>query len=110
MDQHDPDDFDAMSNSFCLSRPSFSASTKASPTAIIDTPKIMLLQIFAACPALASPQCTILPAIGCSTGSASAKASCDPPAIKVSVPAAAPAVPPDTGASTDSNPCSDAIA
>src|ERR1700687_3440711 len=49
-----------MSKSFCLSRPSFSASTKASETAIIEMPRIMLLQIFAACPAPAPPACTIV--------------------------------------------------
>src|SRR5690606_35448459 len=89
---------------------SFSASTKASPTAIIEMPRIMLLQILAACPAPASPQCTTLPDIGCSAGSASANASAEPPAMKVSVPATAPAVPPDTGASTDNSPLAAALA
>ena len=51
-----------------------------------------------------------MPAIGFSTGSALANASGVPPAMKVSVPAAAPAVPPDTGASIDSRPCLAAIA
>ena len=35
-----------MSNNFCASRPSFSASRNASATTIIDAPRIMLLQIF----------------------------------------------------------------
>ena len=39
-----------MSNSFCASRPSFSASRNASDTTIIEAPRIMLLQIFAAWP------------------------------------------------------------
>ena len=46
----------------------------------------------------------------CRTGSALAKASFEPPAMKVSVPAAAPPVPPETGASIDSRPCLPAIA
>ncbi len=65
----------------------------------------MLLQIFAACPAPSSPQWTMRPAIGFRIGSAAAKASSEPPAMKVSVPAAAPPVPPETGASIDSSPC-----
>ena len=69
----------------------------------------MLLQIFAAWPAPASPQWTMRPAIGLRIGSALAKASALPPAMKVSVPAAAPPVPPETGASIDSRPCLPAI-
>ena len=43
--------------------------------AIIEMPRIMLLQIFAAWPAPASPQWTMRPAIGLRMGSALAKAS-----------------------------------
>ena len=51
-----PDEVDATSYSAWCESPSFSASTKASPTPIIEMPRIMLLQIFAAWPAPASPQ------------------------------------------------------
>ena len=44
------------------------------------------------------------------SGRAAAKASGVPPAMKVSVPAAAPAVPPDTGASTARRPAAVASA
>ena len=44
------------SNSFCLSSPSFSASTKASPMAICCTASTMLLHTLAACPAPVPPQ------------------------------------------------------
>src|SRR6186997_2068206 len=54
-----------MSNSFCLSSPSFSASRKASDTAIIEMPRIMLLQIFAACPLPGPPACTMVLPICC---------------------------------------------
>src|SRR3982075_4334865 len=59
-----------MSKSFCASRPSFSASRKASQTTIIDAPRIMLLQIFAAWPLPAPPACTIVLPIFSSTGRA----------------------------------------
>ena len=49
-----------MSNSFWASSPSFSASTKASDTAIIEMPRIMLLQIFAAWPVPAPPAWTMV--------------------------------------------------
>src|ERR1700751_1873044 len=44
------------SNSDCADRPSFSASTKASPTAICCTASTMLLHTLAAWPAPAPPQ------------------------------------------------------
>jgi hypothetical protein len=49
-----------MSKSFCASRPSFSASTKASEVAIIEMPRIMLLQIFAAWPLPGPPAWTMV--------------------------------------------------
>src|SRR5262249_48857689 len=83
-----------MSNSFCLSSPSFSASTKASDTAIIETPRIMLLQIFAACPLPAPPACTMVLPIFSRIESARSNARSGPPTMKLSVPAAAPPTPP----------------
>src|ERR1700733_8287538 len=44
------------SKSDCADRPSFSASTNASPTAICCTASTMLLHTLAACPAPAAPQ------------------------------------------------------
>src|SRR5882757_1968861 len=71
----------------------------------MEIPRIMLLQIFAAWPAPAPPQCTIFLPIFSSTGLAAANALSSPPAIKVSVAPLAPPVPPDTGASTEAMPC-----
>ena len=70
----------------------------------------MLLQIFAACPAPAPPQCTARAPITSKSGRAFSNASGLPPAMKVSVPAAAPPVPPETGASTASSPAASAAA
>src|ERR1700761_5332143 len=44
------------SNSDCADNPSFSASTKASPTAICCTASTMLLHSLAACPVPEAPQ------------------------------------------------------
>ena len=99
-----------MSNSFCASRPSFSASTNASDTAIIDTPRIMLLQIFAAWPLPGPPACTMVLPIVSRIGLARAKAASLPPTMKVSVPACAPPTPPDTGASSMARPFGSAAA
>ena len=85
-----------------------SASAKASQVAIMVTPRIMLLQIFAACPAPAPPQCTAFLPIAWKSGSTFAKASAEPPAMKVSEPASAPATPPETGASTAISPAASA--
>src|SRR6516162_4567880 len=65
----------------------------------------MLLQILAAWPAPAPPQCTIFLPILSSTGLAAAKDFASPPHMKVSVAPLAPPVPPDTGASTEPTPC-----
>ena len=70
---------------------------------IMEMPRIMLLQILAACPAPAPPQCTIFLPIFSSTGFAAANALSSPPHMKVSVAPLAPPVPPDTGASTESD-------
>lgn len=61
----------------------------------------MLLQIFAAWPAPAPPQCTAFLPITESSGSARANAASSPPAMKVRVPASAPTTPPETGASRE---------
>src|SRR6202048_3251232 len=100
-DQHWPDEVEATSNSAWCESPSFSASVNASHTAIMEMPRIMLLQIFAACPAPASPQCTTFLPIASRIGFAAAKASAAPPAMKVNGAALAPPVPPDTGASSE---------
>src|SRR5712691_1792748 len=76
----------------------------------METPRIMLLQIFAAWPPPAPPQCTIFLPIFSSTGFAAAKALSSPPHMKVSVAPLAPPVPPETGASTERTPCSEASA
>ena len=65
---------------------------------------IMLLTSFAAIPAPASPQAMTLPAIGSTISAARATSSGAPPSMKVSVPASAPAVPPEIGASTKVSP------
>ena len=96
------------SNSDCAGSPSFSASTNASPIAICCTASTMLLHSLAACPAPESPQWMILPAMGSSTGLARSTASSVPPSMNASVPAVAPLMPPDTGASICASPRSPA--
>ena len=103
MDHDDPDEVDTTSNSFCASRSSFCASANASHVATIVAPRIMLLQILAAWPAPASPQWTAFWPMISNSGRTVANASSLPPAMKVSVPAAAPPIPPETGASSDPN-------
>src|SRR5882757_10158860 len=71
----------------------------------MEIPRIMLLQILAACPAPAPPQCTIFLPMFSSTGLAAANALSSPPHMKVKVAPLAPPVPPETGASTDAVPC-----
>lgn len=56
--QHWPEAVEATSYSAWWDRPRLSPRTNASLTAIIEMPRIMLLQILAACPAPAPPQCT----------------------------------------------------
>ena len=73
-------------------------------------PRIMLLQTLAACPAPAPPQWTMRLPMASSTGLPAAKASAVPPHMKVSVPATAPPVPPETGASSASRPLAPASA
>ena len=67
-------------------------------------PRIMLLQIFAACPAPAAPQCTVLRPMASNSGRDLREGLCRPPTMKVSVPAVAPPIPPETGASSAPRP------
>ena len=67
-------------------------------------PRIMLLQILAACPAPAPPQWTMRLPMFSRIGFARANASSEPPHMKVSVPPVAPPTPPETGASRVSTP------
>src|SRR5882724_4190946 len=99
-----------MSNNVCAGSPSRSARANASHTPIMEMPRIRLLQIFAACPLPGPPAwITALP-IFSRMGRAAAKAVPLPPTMKVSVAASAPATPPDTGASSISNPAAAAAA
>src|SRR3954453_12009388 len=67
-------------------------------------PRIMLLQIFAAWPAPSAPAWITALAIGSRIGLARSNCSLVPPTIRARVPAAAAAMPPETGASTKSYP------
>ena len=60
----------------------------------------MLLQILAAWPLPDGPAWMIVRPIARRIGSARAKASASPPTMNVKVPASAPIVPPETGASS----------
>ena len=66
---------------------------------MIAIPAIMLLQIFAACPCPGPPTWATLRPIVARTGRARSKPAAEPPTMNVRVAAAAPATPPDTGAS-----------
>ena len=66
----------------------------------------MLFTILADCPMPGPPVCTIRPSMGVMTCSARATVSLSPPIMNVSVPAAAPLIPPETGASTNAKPFS----
>ncbi|MNE64312.1 hypothetical protein D3C80_1597200 [compost metagenome] len=59
----------------------------------------MLLHILAICPAPSAPAWNRFCPMQASTGLAASKSALSPPTIKVRVPAAAPATPPETGAS-----------
>ena len=77
---------------------------KLSQVAIMVAPSSMLLQILAAWPLPGPPAwITALP-MAARIGWALAKAASVPPTMKVSVPPLAAAMPPETGASTISNP------
>ena len=72
----------------------------------MEMPSTRLLQTFATCPIPVAPQWTMFLPMPASTGFTRSKSASLPPTMKVSVPAAAPPVPPDTGASTNAPPCS----
>ena len=94
-----------MPASTCVSMPSASPRAMASLTPTMLIPSSRLLQILAICPVPTSPQCTMLRPICASTGCRVANNSGLAPTMKVSVPAWAPPVPPDTGASATATPC-----
>ena len=68
------------------------------------TPAQRLLQSFAACPRPWSPTCTTSLPSASNSGRARSAAAAAPPTMIVSVPASAPIVPPETGASSASMP------
>ncbi|MCY1549486.1 hypothetical protein D9M68_856540 [compost metagenome] len=78
----------------------------ASETPIMEMPSSMLLATLATWPLPASPQCTMFLPMAARIGWARSKSASEPPTIKVRVPAAAPPVPPETGASSMGLPCS----
>ena len=63
-----------------------------------------MLQIFAACPLPAAPQCTAFCPMIAKSGATASNAGRGPPAMKVSVPFVAPPIPPETGASMACSP------
>ena len=79
--------------------PSAAPSAIASDTPIIEIPSSRLLQIFAICPVPVPPHCTTFLPMSSSTGRMRSNSAASAPTMKVSVPACAPPVPPDTGAS-----------
>ncbi|MNP23380.1 hypothetical protein D3C76_1160870 [compost metagenome] len=89
-----------MPASTSASIPSFTPSDIASATPIMEMPSSMLFATLATWPLPAAPQCTMFLPIAARTGWARSKSACSPPTMKVRVPAAAPAVPPETGASS----------
>src|SRR3954468_2166726 len=97
--QESPEDVEAIEWNTCGSRPSRSESTAASQVTPRMTPHIMLFTILAAWPLPASPACTTLPPSTSSRERTWSRSSAAPPTMIVSVPAAAPDTPPDTGAS-----------
>ncbi|MCY1451951.1 hypothetical protein D9M71_688430 [compost metagenome] len=72
----------------------------ASATPTMEMPSSMLLAILATWPLPAAPQCTMFLPMAERIGRAWSNTLSGPPTIKVRVPAAAPPVPPDTGASS----------
>ena len=76
----------------------------ASATPTMETASSRLLQILATWPMPVAPQCTMFWPMPCSTGCSCANSSGVAPTMKVSVPAAAPPVPPETGASASGLP------
>ncbi|MOA32170.1 hypothetical protein D3C78_1533680 [compost metagenome] len=77
----------------------------ASATPIMEMPSSMLLATLAAWPLPEPPQSTMFLPMAARIGWARSKSATSPPTMKVSVPAAAPPVPPETGASSMGLPC-----
>jgi hypothetical protein len=63
-----------------------------------------LFASLAAMPIVGPPTAKTWPAIGSTSAVASCTSASSPPSMNVSVPAAAPAMPPETGASTNRKP------
>ncbi|MNT49578.1 hypothetical protein D3C72_1864410 [compost metagenome] len=92
------------------SMPSEVPRAMASATPIMEMPSSMLFATLATWPLPVAPQWTMLRPMPLSTGWARSKSAASPPTMKVRVPAAAPPVPPETGASSIGLPCSRAAA
>jgi hypothetical protein len=99
-----PDETDATLKNVSASRPSWAASCEPSARPSSDTKSMRLFASFAAMPMVGPPTWNTWPAIGSTSSAASATASSSPPSMNVSVPAVAPAMPPETGESTKRKP------
>ena len=99
-----------MSESTLGSKPLSTPRERASAVPAIWMASSMLLQILAVWPAPAVPAWKTLAPMMSKNGRARSKASASPPTMKVRVPFWAPAVPPDTGASSMATPFSAAAA
>ncbi|KEY85268.1 hypothetical protein PC358_22510 [Pseudomonas capeferrum] len=82
----------------CSANATTSAITKALQATII------WLQALVTWPAPTAPMCVTRWPRACSTGSARCKSAASPPTMMAKVPASAPGVPPDTGASSQAMP------
>jgi hypothetical protein len=102
--QESPDETEATEKNLCGSRPSDAASCAPSATPSSDTKSMRLFASFAAMPIVGPPSSKTCPAIGSTRPVASARAAASPPSMNVSVPASAPAIPPEMGESTKRNP------
>ena len=99
-----PNEVPMTSSTIFGSAPSLAPNTAASAIAAVWTPTSSWLTSFTACPAPTAPQRRMFLPNARNTGSATSNAAGSPPAITVSVPACAPAGPPDTGASRNCAP------
>ena len=89
-----------MPASTLASMPRATPSAMASATPTMEMPSSMLLAILATWPLPALPQCTTFLPMAERIGRAWSNTLTEPPTMKVRVPAAAPPVPPETGASS----------
>ncbi len=92
------------------SMPSAAPKFIASATPTMEMPSSMLLQIFATWPVPAPPQCTMFLPMWARVGLMVSNSAGSAPTMNVRVPASAPPVPPDTGASAMGLPCAAAAA